>query len=149
MRSSEIMHLKWENIDLDQGLIHLQDSKHGDPRFIPLKGYAHQLLTNHHNKSNLPKAEALVFPAPINPLQPYDIRSAWREALKRANVKNFRMHDLRHTTASYHRMQGNGLHDIGLLLGHKDARSTARYAHISTEYKSKMVEDLDRELFGE
>jgi len=58
------------------------------------------------------------------------------------------MHDLRHTTASYHRMQGKGLHDIGSLLGHKDARSTARYAHISTEYKSKMVEDLDRELFG-
>jgi site-specific recombinase XerD len=46
-------------------------------------------------------------------------------------------------------MQGKGLHDIGSLLGHRDARSTARYAHISTEYKSKMVEDLDRELFGE
>ena len=46
-------------------------------------------------------------------------------------------------------MNGIGLHDIGDLLGHKDARSTARYAHISTEYKSKMVEKLDQELFGE
>lgn len=149
MRSSEIMHLKWENINLPQGLIYLQDSKNGDPRFIPLKGYAHELLSTHFSKSTVAKVDTLVFPAPNNPAQPYDIRSAWREALKRANIKNFRMHDLRHTTASYHRMQGKGLHDIGSLLGHKDARSTARYAHISTEYKSKMVEDLDRELFGE
>lgn len=133
MRSSEIMHLKWENINLPQGLIYLQDSKNGDPRFTPLKGYAYELLSAHFSKSTVVKVDALVFPAPNNPAQPYDIRSAWREALKRANIKNFRMHHLRHTTASYHRMQGKGLHDSGSLLGHKDARSTDRYAHISTD----------------
>ena len=91
----------------------------------------------------------MLFPSPDDPQRPYDTRSAWRAALQRAGIKNFRRHDLRHTTASYHRMNGIGLHDIGALLGHKDARSTARYAHISTEYKSKMVEKLDQELFGE
>lgn len=57
-------------------------------------------------------------------------RTAWRAALTRANIGDFRLHDLRHTTASYHRMNGKGLHDIGSLLGHKDARSTARYAKL-------------------
>ncbi len=148
MRASELMELRHKNVNLHQGIIFLQNSKNGEPRFIPLKGYAYNLIASHlsHGKDCCP--ESLVFPSPGNSKRPYDIRTAWRAALKRANINDFRLHDLRHTTASYHRMNGKGLHDIGALLGHKDARSTARYAHISTEYKSKMVEELDRELFG-
>lgn len=147
MRDGEIMGLKIGDIQRDQQLIILRSSKNGEPRFIPLKGYAYNLLIEHLLDRIDPNA--FLFPSPDDPQRPYDTRSAWRAALQRAGIKNFRRHDLRHTTASYHRMNGIGLHDIGALLGHKDARSTARYAHISTEYKSKMVEKLDQELFGE
>lgn len=146
MRDGEIMGLKIGDIKKDQQLIILRKSKNGEPRFIPLKGYAYTLLLEHLSENSNPNS--LLFPSPDDPKRPYDTRSAWRLALKRAGIKDFRRHDLRHTTASYHRMNGKGLHDIGSLLGHKDARSTARYAHISTEYKSKMVEELDQELFG-
>ncbi len=146
MRDGEIIGLKIGDIKKDQQLIILRKSKNGEPRFIPLKGYAYDLLIDHLPENGNP--DALLFPSPDDPKRPYDTRSAWRAALKRANIKDFRRHDLRHTTASYHRMNGIGLHDIGILLGHKDSRSTARYAHISTEYKSKMVEELDQTLFG-
>lgn len=146
MRANEIMTLRCKDIELDQGYIFLRSSKNGEPRFIPLIGYAFSLIEMQVSKINSP--ECLIFASPNDPQKPYDIRTAWRAALTRANISDFRLHDLRHTTASYHRMNGKGLHDIGSLLGHKDARSTARYAHISTEYKSKMVEELDQELFG-
>ena len=140
MRDGEIMGLKNGDIHRDQELIILRSSKNGEPRFIPLKGYAYKLVMEHFQENDKPNS--LLFPSPNDPRKPYDIRFAWRVALKRANIKDFRRHDLRHTTASYHRMNGKGLHDIGTLLGHKDARSTARYAHISTEYNSPYAEHL-------
>lgn len=148
MRMGEILNLTFRDVNLDEGFIHLKKSKNGKPRFIPLKGYACRLITRYIEQKVNPQQDALIFASPTNPNKPYDIRTAWRTVLKKANIENFRLHDLRHTTASYHRMNGKGLDDIGLLLGHTDTRSTSRYAHVSNEYKSQMVEELDQELFG-
>lgn len=148
MRLGEILNLTFRDVNLNEGFIHLKKSKNGKPRFIPLKGYAFRLIAGYMEQQPNHQQDALVLASPTNPNKPYDIRTAWRTALKRANIENFRLHDLRHTTASYHRMNGKGLDDIGLLLGHTDTRSTSRYAHVSNEYKSQMVEELDQELFG-
>lgn len=148
MRMGEILNLTFRDVNLEEGFIHLKKSKNGKPRFIPLKGYAFKLIAGFIEQQANPQKDGLIFASPKNPNKPYDIRTAWRTALKKANIENFRLHDLRHTTASYHRMNGKGLDDIGLLLGHTDTRSTSRYAHVSNEYKSQMVEELDQELFG-
>lgn len=148
MRAGEVKKLKRKDIILEQGLIILETSKNGEPRIIPVKGYTHRILSLYLNSKNF-EFNVLIFASPNDEMKPYDIRTAWLAALRRANITNFRWHDLRHTTASYLRMNGKSLHDIGAVLGHIDQRSSNRYSHISTEYKSNMVEELDQTLFGD
>ena len=77
-------------------------------------------------------------PRPVpEPVQ--DIHKAFNSALERAGIRDFHFHDLRHTFASQLAMRGASLKDLQELLGHKDPRMTARYAHLSQEHKQKSV----------
>lgn len=148
MRLSEIMNLRWNQVDISNELIKLTTSKNGDPRFIPLKGLVLEVVKAKAEKQKT-KPNDLLFPSPLNPKQPVDIRSAWETAIKKSGIQNFRFHDLRHTTASHLAMSGKGLHDIASLLGHKDLQVTRRYAHLSNAHKAKMVSELSTTLFEE
>lgn len=146
MRYGEIMKLKKRDIDIERGVITLEETKNGDTRSIPLVDAPLTLL-----KERLAvtlEAEALLFPSPNNPEKPLDIRSSWEKAVKLANIVDFRFHDLRHTVASYLAMSGYGLLDIGILLGHKDMQSTKRYAHLSQEHKQRMVTTMTKKILG-
>lgn len=146
MRLSEIMHLRWNQVDIVNEVIKLSTSKNGDPRFIPMKGLVLDLVKAKAEKQGT-KASDYLFPSPYNPKQPVDIRSAWETAIKKSGIQDFRFHDLRHTTASHLAMSGKGLHDIASLLGHKDLQVTRRYAHLSNAHKAKMVSELNTTLF--
>ena len=117
MRAGKIKNLKWEDVDFAESIIRLRTTKNGEPLNIPLMGYTHSLLSEHQKRCRHPTKETLVFPAPNNPSRPYDIRSAWEAALKRANICDFHFHDLRHTNATTLRKQGKDLYEIGSLLG--------------------------------
>jgi integrase len=65
-------------------------------------------------------------------------------ARKRAGLKNFRFHDLRHTFASHLAMNGASLLDIAALLGHKQVKMVQRYAHLLDDYKRLVVEKMAR-----
>ncbi len=69
-------------------------------------------------------------------------RTAFERARKLASIEDFRFHDLRHTFASHLVMNGVDLYTVKELLGHKTIRMTARYAHLSPEWKAKEVECL-------
>ena len=60
-------------------------------------------------------------------------KTAWRNALKRAGITNFRIHDLRHTCCSDLAMAGESLLKIGRHVGHKNPASTKRYTHFNTQ----------------
>ena len=62
------------------------------------------------------------------PLNGY--RKMWLGLLEAAEIQDFRLHDLRHTFASYGISEGFSLEVVGALLGHKSPQSTARYAHL-------------------
>jgi site-specific recombinase XerD len=62
-------------------------------------------------------------------------KMAWANILKRAGLTGVRIHDLRHTFASMAVSHGVALAAVGAILGHKDSRTTDRYAHLSTEAK--------------
>ena len=61
------------------------------------------------------------------------VQRALKQALNTARIEDFHFHDLRHTFASYLRQQGVDIHTISILLGHRNTRTSQRYAHLSVE----------------
>ena len=125
-RLREILNLRWEWVDLERGLLLLPDSKTGR-KCIVLNAPAMAVL------ATLPRRGAYVVPAD-NPNKPRaDLNRPWRALSKRADLNGVRIHDLRHTHASVGAGAGLGLPIIGKLLGHTQAATTARYAHLDAD----------------
>jgi integrase len=148
MRHGEIMNLRWSDVDLMKGRIILQDTKNGDRRNVPLTGHA---LEQIENLSKLRRIDTTyLFPNTNHgeKARPYEIRKSWNTALKKAEIDNFRFHDLRHSTASYLAMNGASLSEIAEVLGHKTLQMVKRYAHLSEAHTAKVVRALNDTLFG-
>lgn len=90
----------------------------------------------------------LIFNSPTKPDKPFEFTKQFKGALDRAGIKNFRFHDLRHTAASYLVMAGATLYETAQVLGHKSTQTTERYAHLSTNHKSAVVERVMNEVFN-
>jgi len=75
-----------------------------------------------------------------------DFQKPWRRIRKQAGLEDVRIHDLRHTFASYAAGQNNSLHIIGKLLGHTQAQTTARYAHLANDPIRKASDEVGLEL---
>jgi integrase len=91
---------------------------------------------------------ALVFPSRVSARQPVDLRKPWETALKRAEIENFRWHDLRHSAASFMAANGASLLQIGDVLGHKSAQTTKRYAHLTDQSAHVLVQSTADSLLG-
>ena len=147
MRRGEILGMKWENVDLKNRRITLVQTKNGERRVVPLVGKAYELVRDLYLKME-PEGYSFVFPSPGNPAQSICIRTAWGTALKRARIKNFRFHDLRHSTASYLAMNGASLIEIAGILGHKTLQMVKRYSHLSEDHKAAVLEKMNLKVFG-
>ena len=73
----------------------------------------------------------------------HDIRSSWKSLMKKADIQNFRFHDLRHDFASQLVNKGKDLYDVCGLLGHSSIATTQRYAHLSQNKLRDAVAALD------
>lgn len=146
MRQGELMNIRWEDVDLFKGHIILHQTKNGDKRMVPLRGLALQLLLK--LKAKHPKDIGLLFPSKEDLQKPVDLRFPWEQALKKAGVENYKWHDNRHSCASYLLMNGASLAEIAEILGHKTLAMVKRYAHMSAEHTSKVVENMNHKLFG-
>jgi integrase len=76
------------------------------------------------------------------------VKRSFHNALRRTGFRDFRLHDLRHTFASYLVMAGLDLTTVKDLLGHKTLTVTLRYAYLAPAHKVKAVEELDNSLHG-
>jgi len=146
-RRNEIVGLEKQEIDFKRKAIVLEDTKNGEQRVLFIRDLAWKLLSEH---LSLVEAQEtlLVFPSPNNPEKPIDIQTAWETALKRAKIKNFRFHDLRHTAASYLAMNGATLRDLAEILGHKTLSMVKRYAHLTESHTAKVVEAMNKKIFS-
>ena len=129
-RLREVLHLRWEHVDLERGLLFLPDSKTGK-RTIILNAPAMAVL------AGLPRIGGYVIAgqdAGTHDEKPRaDLNRPWRAIVRRAGLEGVRIHDLRHTHASIGAGAGLGLPIIGKLLGHTKASTTKRYAHLDTD----------------
>ena len=146
MRLNELMGLKWQDVNLKEGFLILHKTKNGTRRRVPLSGLGLLLLNEHGKIRRLDTP--LLFPSIANSQKPIDIRSAFKYAMERAEVKDFHWHDLRHCTASYLAMNGASLAEIAEILGHKTLSMVKRYAHLSDGHVSSVIESMNAKIFG-
>jgi len=144
-RRMEILGLHWQDVDLIRGIITLHETKNGERRILPLAGHALKLMKEHSKIRHVNCS--LVFPGK-NFKKPIDVRTPWENALKRADITNFKWHDLRHSCASYLAMNGASLAEIAEILGHKTLQMVKRYAHLSDAHTSKVVARMNEKIFG-
>lgn len=146
MRKSELMEMKWQDVNLKEGYLILHKTKNGTRRRVPLSGLGLSLLKEHAKIKRIDTL--LLFPSASNPKKPIDLRSAFLYAMDRAEVKSFHWHDLRHCTASYLAMNGASLAEIAEVLGHKTLNMVKRYAHLSDGHVSNVVASMNAKIFG-
>ncbi len=140
MRKSEMLRIRWRHIDLVKGTIFVPTSKNGEARTLPIDGLAltHLLKLNDLRQ---PKSE-LVFHGE-NPTTPMNFEKAWREARRKAGIKDFRWHDNRHTAAAFFRKSGASIADIADILGHKTLTVSWRYSKIKVEEQRPQVKAMN------
>jgi integrase len=135
-RLSEILTLKWEHVDFEHSCLRLPDSKTG-AKVIHLNPPALAVL------ASLPRLEGNphVIPGERRGAHLVNLEKPWRRIRGRAGLDDVRLHDLRHSFASFGAGAGLGLPVIGALLGHTQAATTARYAHLAVD-PLKQASDL-------
>jgi integrase len=143
-RKTELLSLRWSDVDLSRGSLTLYDTKNGEPRTVPLVGPALELLRQHAKVRRLDTP--LVFPSRTGP-QLRDFRSAWVKARTQAGLEDFRFHDLRHSCASYLAMSGASLLDIATVLGHKSVAMAQWYAHLSQQHTATVLGRMSQRIF--
>ena len=132
-RRSELMKLTWSDICLKRNLAYLKTSKNHEPRTLPLtNSVCRELL-------KLDRHHQLVFHSDRIPSKPYDFTKLWKKALRKAEINDFRFHDLRHTCASYLAQGGASLLEIAEILGHRQIQMTKRYAHLCITHKKQLI----------
>ena len=122
--------------------------KNGERRRVPLTGLAHAEIKKMSKVRRIDTP--LLFPDDNRRLkrQTFDLRTYWETALGKAEIKDFRFHDLRHSTASYLAMNGASLAEIAEVLGHKTLQMVKRYAHLSEAHTSAVVASMNKKIFG-
>ena len=140
MRRGEIFNLRWRDLDLKRGIIHLEQTKSGERRQIPINSIVGQTLVKINKHVESPYVFCY---GNGKPLMPSTIRKSFLNATKKSGIMNFRFHDLRHTFASQLVMSGVDLNTVRELLGHKSLDMTLRYSHLSPDHKKRAVDLLN------
>jgi len=139
MRKGEILGLEWAQVNFEQGIISLFDTKNHERRDIPMDDTVKQTLKGIYREVDL------VFEGKKDvPLCYMTVHLAFRKAVKEAGIEDFRFHDLRHTFASNLVMNGVKIEKVQKLMGHKMLTMTQRYTHLAPGYLSESVKVLDR-----
>ena len=146
LRRSELLSLEWSDVVLEgnsQIYVRGQNTKNSQSRVIPLNDEAVSIVKNWKMFCDASSVESdLVFANPVSGNRMKEIGSAWDRVLKKAGIKAFRFHDLRHTFASKLAKKGVDLNTIRELLGHADITMTLRYAHLSPGHLKEAVKGI-------
>jgi integrase len=128
-RRNEITQAKWEYVNWERRTLLVPLSKSGKPRAIALNGQALELLRA------IPRIDGnpYIFPSEVTGRPSPSLYFPWDRIRERAGLYSVRLHDLRHSFASFLVNQGISLYVVQGLLGHSHARTTQRYAHLAQQ----------------
>ncbi len=127
-RKREVLDARWEDFDLERRSWRIHTTKLGQARHVPLSDGAVAILQS-TPRFNCPWA----FPNPKTKLPYVSIFCSWDTARAKAGLKDVRLHDLRHSFASFLVNAGRTLYEVQHLLGHTQIKTTQRYSHLSKE----------------
>lgn len=138
LRESNVTGLEWSQIDLQRrcAWINADQSKSGKSIAVPLNNDALAII-----KAQIGNHNVRVFTYENNPVSRAN-NHAWRKALKRAGIEDFRWHDLRHTWASWHVQNGTPLHALQELGGWHNGEMVKRYAHLSPKHLADFADNV-------
>jgi integrase len=138
-RKSEILGLKWDWVDIERGALKLPDSKTG-AKTVPLGSAALAIL------AELPRKTEFVLPAGKGDGHYTGLQKDWERVRERAELTGLRVHDMRHSFASFAVAGGISLYVTGKVLGHKQARTTEIYGHLSDDPLRQAAEQTSRRI---
>jgi integrase len=153
-RKSNILSMRWENIDLNSGVWTIPDTKNGTAQTILLTKPELEILRRRFEKRREHKVDngnafRFVFPGTGASGHWADPKKDWLRILKRAEITDLHLHDLRRTLGSYMAMTGASLSVIGNALNHKDLSTTRKvYAHSAHEAELKAREVAHERMFA-
>jgi len=138
LRRANVTGLQWSQVDLARrtAWIHADQAKARKAIAVPLSGAAVIVL-----REQLGRHQTHVFSFRGRSVNQVNTK-AWRAALERAGIANFRWHDLRHTWASWHVQAGTPLHVLQELGGWECVEMVRKYAHLSSEHLAQYVDRL-------
>jgi integrase/recombinase XerD len=144
LRIGEACKLKTTGIDGKRRLIHVHDGKRGRDRYVMLSPRLLACLREYYRQTR--PTGSYVFPGQRQgrPITPGPVRAALKVALKKVGItKRVTMHSLRHAFATHLLEAGTDIRVIQVLMGHRSIRTTARYAHVSSEHIATVSSPLD------
>ncbi|OQX15140.1 MAG: hypothetical protein BWK73_07440 [Thiothrix lacustris] len=143
-RKSELLTAKWSQVDFENRQFILPDPKPGRAHYLPLTIEAMAILENIPRLQGNPH----IFPGEVEG-QPYsDFKRPWKRIRERSGLKDLRIHDLRHTIASWLVQDKNSLYLVGKILNHKDLRTTERYARFAQDNLRDALESTGKRMTG-
>jgi integrase len=140
MRLSEQFTLQWKYLNFERKIVDLTKTKNGVPRIVPLNSIALAAFIE-QKKGITPSGNDLIFPNTAGNRY-YDTDPWFSAAVEKAGLHNYTWHCNRHTFCSWLAMAGVGLKTIQELAGHKTIAMTARYSHLSPDYKTSEIERM-------
>jgi len=140
LRQGNVTKLQWKQVSLERRHLWISADQHknGQAHGVPLNDMALEVLTRRAGDH-----PTYVFSYEGRPITQVNTK-AWRNALKRAGIEDFRWHDLRHTFATWHREAGTPTHELQRLGGWKTQSMVERYAHVAPEGLHLAASRLDR-----
>ncbi len=138
MRMGATLAIRWQDVDLTRGVIFKRaySAKSGKNESIPMHSVVKSILQSRYERFS-PKPDDRIFVHSHS-----NFAKALKRALNKAGLPHIRIHDLRHTFASWLVQNGVPLKTVQELLDHKDIKTTMRYAHLSPEHLRDAINKL-------
>jgi integrase len=147
-RRSNVQSMAWSDVSFGrrEWTVAGEKTKNGDPLVVNLTDQAMEVLQRRWavRIDNCP----WVFPSHGKLGHLVEPKAAWKRILDAAKIKDFRLHDLRHTAASWAVSAGTSLPIIGEMLGHRSQQSTARYAHVRRAAAAAALQGATSAMMG-